>query len=102
MNIVPASDGGYWVDGIWVGPQTGHFAMQALAANKRIAELEAALRTSYPPPEREDADMSEREQELLIAAKEAAVMLSEFAKASGVSPRGPGFDRLVAAIKAYK
>lgn len=45
--------------------------------------------------------MSEREKELLVSAKEAAVMLAEFAKAAGVSPRGPGFDRLMAAIKAY-
>lgn len=41
-------------------------------------------------------------RELLIAAKEAAVMLAEYAKAAGVSPRGPGFDRLMAAIKAFE
>lgn len=46
--------------------------------------------------------MSKPTQELLIAAKEAAVMLAEHAKAAGVSPRGPGFDRLMAAIKAFE
>jgi hypothetical protein len=42
------------------------------------------------------------ERELLVAAKEAAVIIAEMAKATNVSPRGPGFDRLVAAIKAFE
>lgn len=46
--------------------------------------------------------MSPVDREMLIAAKEAAVMLAETAKAAGVSPRGPGFDRLMAAIKAFE
>jgi hypothetical protein len=44
--------------------------------------------------------MTDAQRELLIAAKEAAVMLALVSEASGVSPRGPGFDRLMAAIKA--
>jgi hypothetical protein len=41
-------------------------------------------------------------KELLLAAKEAAVMLAEFAKAANVDPRGPGFNRLMKAIKDYE
>lgn len=41
-------------------------------------------------------------RELLLAAKEAAVMLAEFAKAANVDPRGPGFNRLMKAIKDYE
>ena len=44
--------------------------------------------------------MTKEHAELLIAAKEAAIIISQTAKAAGVSPRGPGFDRLMAAIKA--
>jgi hypothetical protein len=40
--------------------------------------------------------------ELLLAAKEAAVLIADMAKAAGVSPRGPGFDRLMAAIEAFE
>ena len=46
--------------------------------------------------------MSREAKELLLAAKEAAVMLAEMAKAANTSPRGPGFDRLMAAIKKFE
>lgn len=46
--------------------------------------------------------MSPAAKELLLAAKEAAVMLAEMAKAANTSPRGPGFDRLMRAIKQFE
>lgn len=46
--------------------------------------------------------MSQETKELLLAAKEAAVMLAELAKAANKSPRGPGFDRLMKAIKTFE
>jgi len=41
-------------------------------------------------------------QELLMAAKEAAIIIADTAKAVGASPRGPGFNRLMAAIKQFE
>ena len=41
-------------------------------------------------------------EELVLAAKEAAVIIADTVKAAGVSPRGPGFDRLMAAIKRFE
>jgi hypothetical protein len=41
-------------------------------------------------------------KELVLAAKEAAVMLAEICKAANQSPNGPGFNRLMKAIKAYE
>jgi hypothetical protein len=40
--------------------------------------------------------------ELLFAAKEAAIMLAEVAKAANVSPVGAGFNRLMQAIKDFE
>jgi hypothetical protein len=41
-------------------------------------------------------------EELLLAAKEAAIMLAEVAKAANVSPVGAGFNRLMQAIKDFE
>lgn len=40
--------------------------------------------------------------ELLICAKEAAVILADIAKAANLSTRGAAFNRLMAAIKDFE
>lgn len=47
-------------------------------------------------------EQAEANRGLLLAAKEAAIMLAELAKAANQSPRGPGFNQLMAAIKRFE